>query len=82
MTAAMKRNRLITYLVDADEKKVKALYALLEEDINEHTISHVFTEHQLEIIEDRRTELLSGADKGTKWQTIHNNIRQKRDSVK
>lgn len=78
MTTAMKRDRLITYLVDADEKKLKALYTLLEEDINEHTVSHVFTGQQLQIIKNRRAELLSGADKGTDWQTMHYNIRQQR----
>ncbi len=43
MTAAMKRERLITYLADADDKKVKALYSLLEEYIDDSNAAPVFT---------------------------------------
>lgn len=78
MTAAMKRDRLITYLAEANEKKVKALYSLLEEDINESNAAHSFTEQQLEILDERRASLLNGSDKGIDWQTMHNNIRERR----
>jgi hypothetical protein len=78
MTAAMKRDRLITYLADADDKKVKALYSLLEEEISEREVAPYFTLEQLEILDERRTSLLSSKNKGTDWQTIHQNIREKR----
>ena len=78
MTAAMKRDHLLTYLAEANEKKVTALYSLLEEDIKESNIASTFTEGQLEVIEERRTALLSGKDKGMDWQTMHNNIRKKK----
>jgi hypothetical protein len=78
MTAAVKRDKLITYLADADEKKVMALYTLLEEDIKDVDATSAFTEEQLEILEERRASLLSGKDKGTDWQTTHDNIRKKR----
>ena len=78
MTAAMKRDRLITYLADVNEKKVNALYTLLEDDINDINTAPDFTDHQLEIIEERRAALLTGSDKGIDWQTMHDNIREKR----
>jgi hypothetical protein len=78
MTAAMKRDRLITFLSGADEKKVKALYSLLEDEINESDVAAGFTEQQLDIIEERRAALLSGKDKGIDWQTMHDNIRKKK----
>jgi len=78
MTAAIKRDRLITYLVKADDKKVKALYSLLEDDIDNSI--PVFTEQQLEILDQRRADLLSGKDKGIDWQTMHNNIRGKKEN--
>ena len=81
MTDAMKRDRLITYLTEADTKKVKAVYTLLEEDINSSDTAPAFTEQQLEIIEERRASLLSGKDKGVDWKTMHNNIRKKRKTA-
>ena len=78
MTAAMKREHLLTYLAEANEKKVTALYSLLEDQIKESNTAPDFTETQLEIIEERRAALLSGKDKGIDWQTMHNNIRKKK----
>jgi len=77
MNVAMKRDRLITYLADANNKKVSALYSLLEEEIKEQGGSY-FTPEQLAILDARRTDLLSGKDKGTDWKTIHDNVRRKR----
>jgi len=74
MTAAMKRDRLISYLSDADNKKVNALYMLLEEDINDNVTEPAFTEDQLKILDERRTSFFSGKEKGITWQAMHNNI--------
>lgn len=81
MTAAMKRDRLLTYLSNADDKKVNELYTLLEENMNDAHVEPAFTEEQLEILNERRTALLSGKDKGIDWQTMHNNIRQRRKTA-
>ena len=81
MNAAMKRSRLITYLADVDDKKVNALYTLLEENINDTNTEPAFTESQLEILDERRTSFLNGTDKGIDWQTMHNNIRKKRKTA-
>jgi len=81
MTAAMQRDRLITYLAGVDDKKVKALYTLLKGDIDNSAIVSSFTEEQLEILNERRNSFLSGKEKGTDWQTMHENIRQKRKTA-
>jgi len=81
MNAAMKRTRLITYLADVDDKKVNALYTLLEENINDINTEPAFTESQLEILDERRASFLSGKDKGIDWQTMHNNVRKKRKTA-
>ncbi len=78
MTAAMKRDQLITYLAKANENKVAALYALLENDINDGNTTAVFTQQQLDILNDRSASLLNGKDKGIDWRTMHDNIRAKR----
>ncbi len=79
MNAAMKRDRLITYLAEVNEKKVNALYAILEKELND--LEPFFTEQQLEIINERRTELLSGKVKGVGLQDMFDNIRKRRKTA-
>ena len=66
MTVAMKRARLLTYLNAADDKKVSALYTILEEKINESETEFAFTEEQLSVLNNRRMELLNGKEVTTK----------------
>jgi hypothetical protein len=40
-----------------------------------------FTLPQIEIIEQRRAELLSGANKGIDWKTMHDSIRKSRQAA-
>lgn len=62
MTTAAIRSRLISYLADADDNKVKAIYTLLENDI-EQKEGFVLSDEQLEIL-DREHELhISGKSK-------------------
>jgi len=61
MTTAAIRKKLITYLADADDSKVKAIYTLLEDDIRQDEIS--FTDEQLQILERERELHLSGQTK-------------------
>ena len=47
---------------------------------NQHRLKRIspetpFSVAQLAILEQRRAELLSGQNKGTDWQTMHNRIR-------
>ena len=61
MTTAAIRKKLITYLADADDSKVKAIYTLLEDDIRQDEIG--FTDEQLQILERERELHLSGQTK-------------------
>jgi len=61
MTTAAIRKKLITYLADADDSKVKAIYTLLENDIRQDEIS--FTDEQLQILERERELHISGQTK-------------------
>lgn len=61
MTIATIRQRLISYLEDADDKKIKAIYTLLEEDINNGAFT--LSDEQLQILEKERELYLSGKAK-------------------
>jgi hypothetical protein len=52
MTTSTIRKKLITYLADADDSKVKAIYTLLEKEIQEEE-TFVLTDEQLQILEKR-----------------------------
>ena len=66
MTTAAIRNRLISYLAEADDNKVKAIYTLLENDIDQKE-RFVLSDEQLEIL-DREHELhISGKSKSYSW---------------
>ena len=62
MTTTTIRKKLMTYLADADDSKVKALYTLLAHEI-EHEVDFVLTEEQLEILDEERELHLSGESK-------------------
>ena len=81
MTADTKRSRLINYLADADDKKVAALYSVLEGYMIEHE-GAVFTNEQMDIINKRSEELSNGKVDSVAWQTIHDNVRAIRKSAK
>jgi hypothetical protein len=71
------RKRLITYLADADDKRVKAIYTLFEEDINREEAFKLSDEH-LKILGQRRKGHLSGKDKSSTWQEVHDRIRKRK----
>jgi hypothetical protein len=52
MTITAIRQRLISYLEDADENKVKAIYTLVEEDIENADV--VLSHEQLSILDQER----------------------------
>ena len=76
MTTITMRQKLMTYLADADDSKVKALYTLLENDIDENTF--VLTNEQLKIL-DREHELhVAGQSKSYTREEASQIIRGKR----
>jgi len=78
MTTSTIRKKLITYLADADETKVKALYTLLEKEIEQED-TFVLTEEQLEILENERHLHLSGQSKSYTREEAHQIIKGQRD---
>ena len=62
MTITAIRNRLISYLANADDNKIKAVYTLLEKDINEKEL-FVLSEEQVQILDNERKLHLSGQSK-------------------
>ena len=59
MTTSTIRKKLITYLADADDSKVKPLYILLEREL-EKKDTVVLTNEQLVVLENERELHLSG----------------------
>ena len=62
MTSTAIRQRLITYLSDAEDIKIKAIYTLIENEI-ENEKSFSLTHEHLEILDKERELHLSGETK-------------------
>ncbi|MGZ3874173.1 MAG: hypothetical protein ACXVJD_14720 [Mucilaginibacter sp.] len=62
MTTSAIRQKLITYLADADDSKVKAIYTLLEREIGDSD-SFQLTDEQLKILDKEREMHLTGQTK-------------------
>lgn len=62
MTTTAIRQKLMTYLADADDSKVKAIYTLVEADINKEDAFDL-TDEQLNILETEREMHLAGKTK-------------------
>jgi hypothetical protein len=77
MTTAAIRKQLMTYLADANDEKIKALYTLLANDMKEEH-SFGLTGDQLSILEERRESYTTGKAKGRGWKEVHEDIRSKR----
>ncbi len=67
MTTADIRKKLITYIANADDKKVKGMYLLFEEQI-ENQDSFALTDEQLKILDEERKAHLNGTSKSYSWQ--------------
>ena len=76
MTTKARREELMIYLADATDKKVNALYTLLEEEIKEN--SFTLSEAHINILEQRRADYLAGKTKTQIWEEVHARIRNKR----
>jgi hypothetical protein len=62
MTSTAIRQRLITYLSDAEDDKIKAIYTLLEREIEDEQ-SFSLSEEHLEILDRERELHLKGETK-------------------
>ena len=77
MTVAAIRKKLKMYVDDIDDKKVKALYTLLEEDIEDST-SFVLTDEHLRILNREHELHMSGKTKSYSWEEAKEIIRGKK----
>lgn len=62
MTTLTIRQKLMTYLADADDSKVKAIYTLLEREIREDDI-FTLSDEQLQILDEERELHVTGQSK-------------------
>ncbi|UOE48348.1 hypothetical protein MTO98_28470 [Mucilaginibacter sp. SMC90] len=71
------RQKLMIYLADADDSKIKAIYTLLENDIkDENTVN--LTKEQLAILDKEREMHLSGQSKSYTRQEANQTIKATR----
>jgi hypothetical protein len=78
MTAAAIRDRLITYLADADEIEIERFYDLVKSRVPLEDITDGLTEEQLQIVLTREREILSGKVKGIDRVELHKLVRESR----
>ena len=67
MTTSVMREQLIAYLSQADDKKIKGLYSILEDNITEQSAMEL-TKEQLDILNKERQLHLSGKSKSYTWE--------------
>lgn len=66
MTTDAIRKKLVDYLNIADDKKVKAIYTMVEDDIN--TEMNDWSEDFVEELKNRRRSFVSGSSKTYTWE--------------
>lgn len=79
MTTAAIRKKLIDYIAEADEQKVKGLYLLVEDDI-QNAASFKLSKKQISFLEEERKEYISGKGKSYSWEEAKQLIRKNRSS--
>ncbi len=79
MQTSARRQQLMQYLADAPDKKVNALYALLEDELKGSAF--VLTDEHLEILEQREQEYFAGKTTTSPWQEVHQRIRAKHNAA-
>lgn len=78
MTTTAIRQKLMTYVAEADESKVKALYILLEKDMDDEEVI-ALTAEQLDFVERERDMHLDKQTRSYSRQEAVDIIRGKRD---
>ncbi len=80
MTTAVMRAQLIAFLSNADERKIKGLYSLLEENIIEQSSTEELTKAELTFLNKERKLHFSGKSKSYTWEETKEFIRNKKAS--
>jgi hypothetical protein len=77
MTTTAIRKKLMAYIAVADEKKVKGLYMLIENDlVNDGKFK--LSDHQLKLLKQDEQKHLKGKSKSYNWEEAKQIIRGKR----
>jgi hypothetical protein len=74
MTTSVMRKHLIAYLSEADDKKIKGLYSLLEDNITDQSQT-ALTLEQLDFLNNERQLHLSGKSNSYTWEETKEFIR-------
>ena len=77
MTIAAIRKKLKSYVDDVDDKKVKALYTLLADDIAE-SATFTLTKEHLQILDREHALHVAGKSKSYSWDEAKEIIRGKK----
>jgi hypothetical protein len=77
MTTAVIRKKLINFIADADDKKIKGMYMLFEEEIEKEK-PFTLTEEHMAILDEERKKHMSGKSKSYRWSQAKQIIRGKK----
>ncbi|MDQ2719401.1 MAG: hypothetical protein M3Z26_06510 [Bacteroidota bacterium] len=77
MTTTAIRKKLITYIADADDKKVKGLYMLVEDEISNGGKFQLSDEY-IKILEGEKEKHVNEKSKSYSWEEAKQIIRGKR----
>ena len=79
MTTAAIRKMLMIYIAGAEDKKVKGLYMLVEDDIAANKKFKLSSE-QIKILDQEKRKHLTGNSKSYNWEEAKEIIRSKKKS--
>jgi len=68
------RQKLFDYIRVADDKKVKAIYTMIEAEIEQET--DIWTDEFVEELNRRYSDLESGKVKGSTWEEVKAGLKQ------
>lgn len=77
MTTTAIRRKLMTFIADADDKKVKSMYMLFEEEIEKEGVFRLTDEH-IKILDEEREKHINDKSKSYSWEDAKQIIRGKR----
>lgn len=77
MTTSALRKKLLRFIADADDNKIKGMYMLLAEEIEKEE-PYTLAEDHLEILEAEREKHISGKSKSYSWSEAKQVIRGKK----